>query len=144
MKGRSEVAYRLGLAQGFLKESTQDFESERWRSCVDNAQLAAENSGKAVLALFGAVPKTHQPSRALAVLLQTSKLPPDAHGLIESMLPDLQSLGEEEHFRTDYGDEATYTLPWELFTRDSATKALTVAQRTVSSAKNAVSLLGND
>jgi len=34
------VQYRLRLAEGFLKEAEQDFGLERWRSCVDNAQLA--------------------------------------------------------------------------------------------------------
>jgi HEPN domain-containing protein len=109
VKGRDEVAYRLGLAQGFLKESEQDFETERWRSCVDNAQLVAENSGKAVLALFGAAPKTHEPARALMLLLQKSDLPPEAQSLVQNMVPDLQSLGEEEHFHT----RVCHQSPWQ-------------------------------
>lgn len=36
---------------GFQAEAEQDFTLERWRSCVDNAQLAVENAGKAVLSL---------------------------------------------------------------------------------------------
>ena len=52
MNTPDEVRYRLGLAKGFLAEAEQDMTLQRWRSCVDNAQLAAENAGKAALALF--------------------------------------------------------------------------------------------
>lgn len=45
MKASDEVAYRLALAAGFLAEAEQDVNLGRWRSCVDNAQLAAENGG---------------------------------------------------------------------------------------------------
>jgi len=41
-----EVSYRLALAKGFLTEAEQDMTLERWRSCVDNSQLAVENAGK--------------------------------------------------------------------------------------------------
>jgi len=43
-----DVAYRLALVEGFLAEAEQDVGLERWRSCVNNAQLAVENAGKAV------------------------------------------------------------------------------------------------
>jgi hypothetical protein len=36
--------YRLMLAQGFLEESRQDVQLQRWRSAVDSSQLAVENS----------------------------------------------------------------------------------------------------
>jgi hypothetical protein len=54
------------------------------------------------------------------------------------MLPDLLALGSAEHFMTDYGDEATHTLPWELFTRESAAEALAAAQRSVELAQKAL------
>jgi hypothetical protein len=40
------------LAKGFQQEAEQDFQLQRWRSCVDNAQLSVENSGKAIIALI--------------------------------------------------------------------------------------------
>ena len=131
MNVRDEVAYRLGLAEGFLREAEQDVLLERWRSCVDNAQLAVENSGKAVLALFGISPKTHDPARELAALLRTRELPERVAEAIRSLVPELLALGSAEHFLTDYGDEATYTLPWDLFTRESAMDALEAARRCV-------------
>ena len=48
------------------------------------------------------------------------------------------ALGSTEHFLTDYGDEATYTLPWDLFTRESAEEALAAAQRSIQFARQAV------
>jgi len=118
-----DVRYRLDLAGGFLKEAEEDFGLKRWRSCVDNAQLAVENSGKALLALFGASSKTHEPAKHLEALINDAKMPPDITGPIKDMLPDLLTLGLEEHFMTDYGDESSYVLPWDLYDEASATRA---------------------
>jgi predicted nucleotidyltransferase len=50
-----EARYRLKLAEGSLQEARQDRDSRRWRSCVDNSQLAVENAAKGLLALLGPV-----------------------------------------------------------------------------------------
>jgi len=126
-----DVAYRIALAGGFLSEAEQDFTLERWRSCVDNAQLAVENAGKAALALFGIAPKTHDPARQIAAILREQELPANVSELLHAMLPDLLVLGAEAHFLTDYGDEASYTLPWDLFTQQTASDALQSGRRLV-------------
>ena len=54
-----DVDFRLRLADGFLGEARDDVTRARWRSCVDNAQLAVENAVKAVIARFVPVPRTH-------------------------------------------------------------------------------------
>ena len=131
MNAPDEVNYRLALAQGFLAEAEQDADLERWRSCVDNAQLAVENAGKTVLVLFGISPKTHDTARQVAALLRNQSLPDEIQDQMRRMLPDLLALGTTEHFLTDYGDEATYTLPWDLFTRDSGLDALAAARRSL-------------
>ncbi len=113
------VQYRMRLAGGFLAEAEQDFDLARWRSCVDNAQLAAENAGKTVLALFGVVPKTHDPAQQIAQILRNQDVPSTIRGLMEKMLPELLALGSAEHFLTDYGDEVSYKLPWDLFDKDA-------------------------
>jgi hypothetical protein len=41
------------------------------------------------------------------------------------------ALGTREHILTDYGDEDTFTLPWDLFTQESARDALQTARRCV-------------
>lgn len=108
MNSREDVDYRLNLAKGFLKEAEEDFQLKRWRSCVDSAQLSVENSGKAILMLFGISPKTHEPGRLLAQLAQNTEIPNEIRDTIKEILPGFLSLGIEEHFMTDYGDEASY------------------------------------
>lgn len=61
MQVTNEVRYRQRLAEGFLGEARQDVELRRWRSCIDNSQLAVENAAKAALALLGPVGRTHNP-----------------------------------------------------------------------------------
>ena len=131
MNASKEMQYCIALAEGFLDEAEQDFTLKRWRSCVDNAQLAVENAGKAALALFGIVPKTHDPARQIAAILREHELPANISDLLQEMLPDLLVLGAEAHFLTDYGDEANYTLPWDLFTQQTAEDALQSARRLV-------------
>jgi HEPN domain-containing protein len=130
-----DVAFRIALAEGFLAEAEQDFTLQRWRSCVDNAQLVVENSGKAALALFGIVPKTHDPAHQIASILREQTLPPNVSELLHVMLPDLLVLGAKTHFLTDYGDEASYTLPWDLFTQTTAEDALASARQLVQMAR---------
>ncbi len=134
--------YRIRLAEGFLAEAEQDFELRRWRSCVDNAQLSTENAGKCVLAVFGVVPRTHDPAQQIAQILRTKDLPPDLESTLEKMLPDLLALGSAEHFLTDYGDEVRYRSPWEIFDRQAAADALGAARRSVASAREILLMQG--
>jgi HEPN domain-containing protein len=46
MNGNGRADYRFKLAQGFLDETRQDVGLGRWRSAMDNAQLAVENAAK--------------------------------------------------------------------------------------------------
>lgn len=138
MQQSKEVAYRLALSDGFINEAKQDIELGRWRSCVDNAQLAVENAGKAILGLFGVPSKTHDPAQQLATLLSLQSLPLEIQETMQQLLPGLLALGAAEHFLTDYGDERTYTLPWDLFTVESATEALNTAQQVFQLADTAV------
>ena len=94
-----------------------------------------ENAGKAALALFGIAPKTHDPARQIASILREQAMPAEAGELLRAMLPDLLVLGAETHFLTDYGDEASYTLPWDLFTRQTADDALRSARRLLQAAQ---------
>ena len=137
------IQYRMNLAEGFLKEAEQDFALERWRSCVDNSQIAAENAGKAVLAIFGVVPKTHDPARQMANIIRSRDPSPELRELMEKMLPDLLALGSAEHFLTDYGDEVSYKLPWELFDKAAARDALQAARGSLDSAKEIYQLWGS-
>ena len=48
---------------------------------------------------------------------------------IAALIEITEKLGFEEHIRTDYGDESQYRTPWEIFDRESAEEALSLARR---------------
>jgi HEPN domain-containing protein len=139
VNSREDVQYRLNLSEGFLKEAEEDFQLRRWRSCVANAQLAVENAGKAVLMLFGVSAKTHEPAKHLAQLAKSTEVPEGVRDRVEDILPDFLLLGAEEHFMTDYGDESSYKLPWDLFDQESAQSALYTARKCNAGTKEIVS-----
>jgi len=70
MNPRQDTEFRLKLAAGFLREAEEDIQLSRWRSCVDNAQMAVENAAKAVIAMRGPVPRIHKTGGALSKMLK--------------------------------------------------------------------------
>jgi len=72
---KESVTYRLELARGFLREAQQDLTLQRWRFSVSHAQLAVENSLKAVISFFSPVAKTHDPARILLELNARQQIP---------------------------------------------------------------------
>jgi HEPN domain-containing protein len=135
VNARGDAEYRLRLAEGFLLEAEQDYGLDRWRSCVANSQLCLENAGKSGLMLFGASPKTHDPGRELAALLRDGDFKEELRRAGEGLVVRLLALGPAEHFLTDYRDETGRILPWDLFTRESAEKALSDAREALAGAR---------
>lgn len=128
-----DAEYRLRVAQGFLEESRQDVTLTRWRSAVDNAQLATENAAKAVLAVVGPVGRTHQPA---TLLRQELREFPTAHqNRVERLAQCAEMLGFDVHVQTDYGDEMEGLTPWELFDENDARNALAIAEEAVELAR---------
>lgn len=127
-----DAEYRIRLADGFLREARQDLALERWRSCVDNSQLATENAAKAVLALLGPLGRTHSPAPLLRAALDASAFEPSDRADVASLAECAEMLGPDIHGRSDYGDEVGGLTPWELFQGDDAAQALTWAERAVS------------
>lgn len=136
MNSQHDAEYRLRLAKGFQKEAEQDFQLQRWRSCVDNAQLSVENSGKAIIAIFEPVEKTHNPAINLRKLIAKGLVDSVLLGDLNAALTYFDELGFEEHFLTDYGDETNYRDPWSLFSEDDAQKALEIMRRCLVVAEN--------
>jgi len=126
---KDDAEYRKRLAKGFLNEARLNLEYQLWRSCVDNSQLSIENSGKMIIALFEPVEKSHNPSRQLNRLVDQKRLGHVFKPQVDEIVPILDRFGIEEHFMTDYGDEATRTDPWSLFDEDDAREALGMAER---------------
>ena len=129
MHFKEDAEYRKRLALGFLKEAGLNLEYKLWRSCVDNSQLSTENSGKMLIALFEPVEKTHNPSQQLRRLVDQKRLSNTFKTEIDEIISILEHFGIEEHFMTDYGDEATRTDPWSLFDEDDAREAFGMAER---------------
>ena len=126
-----EAEYRLKLAEGFLEEARQDLQLGRWRSCVDNSQLAAENAAKATLALIGPVSRTHHPAVVLLDALKRGCFPQAAEAQVKKLAECAALLGPQVHSESDYGDEANWRTPWELFDEKKAREALGLAEEAV-------------
>lgn len=101
----AEVEYRLRVAQGFLDESRQDVALSRWRSAVDNAQLAVENAAKAVLALVAPVGRTHNPAPLLRQALGEGRFGLAHQAAVQRLAECAELLGFDIRVQTDYGDE---------------------------------------
>lgn len=122
-----EADYRPRVMTGFMDEARQEL-SDRWRSCVDNSQLAVENAAKAVLALLGPVGRTHNPAVPLRQALDASRFP-GLRASVQALLDCVELLGPDVHIRSDYGDEAGGRTPWELFSEADARQAFDLAER---------------
>ncbi len=123
-----EAQYRLRIAQGFLDESQQDIAIKRWRSAVDNAQLATENAAKAVLALIAPLGKTHNPAPLLRKNLRDQLFAEEYRPLIDQLANLSDSLGYDIHVQTDYGDELEGLTPWEIFGEEDAQQSVKIAE----------------
>lgn len=133
-----EARYRLRLAHGFVEEARQDVGLQRWRSCVDNSQLAVENAAKAVLALLGPVGRTHAPGMLLQGALEAQRFPEAARESVRKLAECARLLGPAIHAESDYGDETQWRTPWEIFGETDAQRAFVVAEEAVSLANQLI------
>jgi HEPN domain-containing protein len=123
--------YRLSLAQTSLAEAQEDASIRRWRSCVDNSQLAAENAAKEVLALLGPIGRTHDPGALLHRALAEHRFPEALADKVERLAGCAERLGPEVHALVRYGDEAALRTPWEIFDEERARELLGAAEEAV-------------
>ena len=105
MQINDQARYRVRLAEGFLGEARQDMTLRRWRSCVDNSQLAVENAAKVALALLGPVGRTHNPATLLRQALADNRFPQETQVNVERITEYAELLGPDIHVESDYGDE---------------------------------------
>lgn len=128
MGSRKDIDYRLALARGFLEEAELDYSLKRWRASVSGSILVVENTGVAVLMLFGVSPLTHKPGRHLTQLISEGTVTEEVGALIEEILPELEKHDSHEKMLAKYGDESAYRLPWEIFNEAEAMTAIESAR----------------
>jgi len=133
--------YRLNLAKGFLGEAQDNLKYQQYRSCVDNCQLSIENSAKAIIVYYFPLGKTHSPSEGLREILKEQELPNEVKLKIEEIIPIIGRHGFEEHILSDYGDEKTYTLPWDIFDEEAAKNSLDEAQLVIDKTEEIVNTI---
>lgn len=138
MNSENDAKYRLKLAEGFLKEAEENLGYGQIRACVSNSQLAIENGAKAVILCFGPLGRTHNPANVLNRLVAKEEIAGDIKEFINKMIPLLEGFGEEKHILTDYGEEETYTLPWDIFDEDDAKEAVNTSRKVIDSAREVV------
>lgn len=138
MRVSEETQFRIRLVEGFFEEAHQDFASRRWRSCVDNSQLVAENAAKALLAILGPVGRTHKPAVLLREALDRGHFPEPIGQQVERVAQCAELLGPDVHVQSDYGDEIGRRTPWELFDEADAKQALSIAEDAVRIVKQIV------
>ena len=129
MESGRDAHYRLRLAEGFLREAEQDCELERWRSAVDNSQLAVENAAKAVLSLVMPVSRVHNPAHLLRQAVDEGRFEGGMAEDVEALATYAELLGPDVHVQTDYGDEIGGRTPWEIFDSADAQQSLEMARR---------------
>ena len=138
MRGPRGSDYRLRVAQGFLGEARQDVDLGRWRSAMDNAQLAIENAAKAVLALIGPVGRTHAPGVLLRQAIRDGTLIVSDPASVNRLAELAELFGFDVHVQTDYGDEMGGRTPWELFDETDARQALAMAEEAANLAQTII------
>ncbi len=137
------ASFRLTLARGYLDEARQDVTLSRWRSCVDGSQLAAESAAKAAVALVAVVGRSHEPGEVIDRALRDGRYPAALEGDLARLSELAKTLGPEVHIQSDYGDEETFTTPWELFHESHAQAALATAEAAVALAEEIVTAFGS-
>ena len=94
-----------------------------------------ENSVKAVIALYAPIPRSHDLVGPLDELRASRRFGPAEDEAISMLKACATELGYEQHVRSDYGEEASFRTPWELFGQADAESAVGTAQRARSIAR---------
>jgi len=139
MDSTEEARYRLRLAEGYAREAEELLGASQWRASVSSAQLAVENSAKAVLALVGPLSKSHDLSSMLLDAAEDLGLDQQALRQLERLAECTRLLGLREHIMTDYGDELAYRTPWEIYDEGRGKAALALATEAYDIAAHLVS-----
>ncbi len=135
MNSHDDAEYRLTLAKGYWAKAENNATDGAWDDCLANSQETVENAGKSILSHFQPIPKSHDVLKPLKALARVGEVPAAIRNRIDSNLDIFENMGLETHIRATYGDEETYTAPWELIDESEATVGLEKARRAVALAE---------
>jgi len=128
---KTEIEYRLKLAQQYLDDSVKAFKRGDYRNCVMSAQLSVENAAKAIIAVYMIPSWSHDPSLELKKILK--KLPKDLRKKVNRIGEIAHELAPE-HGRTTYGEPLKGLTPWEIYDEK-------ISKRILNEAKEAIKLM---
>ncbi len=149
-----DAEYHRLSAKQFLAEAKREFLQKPipgtpppWRACVACAQMAMEHAVKAILATQGPPPRTHDPTRHLSKLLRANQ--ENMTERVRALLMEMECLLSQInladlHIQSDYGEINQYgehILPWQIFSKEHAQKALKLAEHVVSLMEKVLPLL---
>ncbi len=84
-----------------------------------------------MLALIGPVGRTHDPGEILVEALEEGRFPQAIEAQVRRIAECAKSLGPDVHLESDYGDEANWRTPWEIFDEAKAGEFLELAEDAV-------------
>ncbi|HEX9640150.1 MAG TPA: HEPN domain-containing protein [Candidatus Krumholzibacteria bacterium] len=132
-------SYRLQLALRSLASARDNLGRQNWRDSAVFSRAGVEHAVKAIVACFGAVPRSHEPQRLLAQALETGAFPDWLRERAEALSPDLGGLGIQEHILLSYGDEERGIDPWSIVDEARATSHFRIAEAATALAEECVS-----
>jgi len=94
-----------------------------------------EKSVKAVIARYAPIPRSHDLASPLDELRASRRFSAGEDEALSMLKACATELGYEQHVRSDYGEEASFKTPWELFDQDDAARAVETARRARSIAR---------
>jgi HEPN domain-containing protein len=136
---RSEVLYRVRLAELYLADAEVAYTRGDFRTTVASSQLAAENAAKAVIAVYRIPSWSHDPSHELREV--ADQVPETLRPLIEE-LADIAGTLAPEHGRATYGEPTRGLTPWDIYGRGDAERAVNYARRAVELMRTVLRELG--
>ena len=85
---------------------------------------------------FSPLGRTHDPAALLRQALATNRFAEPDQESIERLAVNEKLMGRDIHIKSDYGDEAGWQTPWDLFDAADAQEALAIAEDAVNLARS--------
>ncbi len=142
-RDRSEGGGRVRrkLARSYFGEAERALARGDFRSCAASSQLAAENAAKAIIALFGVLSCSHDPSPELEEVIRELLLElREKAGRVAEIAHELAP----EHGRAVYGEPTVGPTPWDLYDEATARRLLERAREAVELAEEMLERLLGD